>query len=90
MPPDDHEAIRAVKAEIGRELMGKYGAHGLGIARLVKNGVETDELALTFYVEPGAESAESIPSMIEYCPKGTRAVIRVPTQVLIRPRASRG
>lgn len=84
--------LRQFKEAHGRDLIQRYGAHGIGIGWKREDGRKTDQLALVFYVDPTSParqaSAPPIPPAFTFTPPGADAPVELPTQVVERPAAT--
>lgn len=85
--------LREYKASIDvRQVLARYGAHAMGIGCKIRNGEETDTIALRFYVAkkrgPGELTAgEGIPGTISFRPGHSDKRRRLTTDVIETPMA---
>lgn len=85
--------MREYKAGIDvRQMLARYGAHGMGIGRKVTNGERTDTIALRFYVAKKREAAdmaagEAIPDTIGFQARHSDVRRRLATDVIEAPMA---
>jgi hypothetical protein len=82
--------LRELKETQGDELRRRYGAHSIGIGRKRVGDRKTDQLALIFYVAAkgsASRSAEAVPNVIRFVPKGAGTPVEVHTDVRESPAA---
>ena len=83
--------LQEFKKAHGRELVDRYGAHGVGIGWKRIGGEKTGQVALIFYVErkaPGElPEAEPIPEQIAFTPSGMSEPVLLVTDVVESPPA---
>ena len=79
-----YSAIRQYKADYGRSLMDRYGAHALGISWKDVEGESVP--ALIFYVVPASPRPESIPEFVQLTDRESRSVM-IPTKVVFSEEA---
>lgn len=83
--------LREFKKLHGRELVDRYGAHGVGIGWKRTGGEKTDQAALIFYVArkgPGdSTETEPIPETISFTPSGMSEPVLLVTDVIETPPA---
>jgi hypothetical protein len=84
--------LRQFKDVHGRELMQRYGAHGLGVGWKRENGRKTDQLALIFYVDRRRVTLQAgappIPPTFTFMPEGSNESVELPTDVVETPAAT--
>ena len=94
---DEHshyELLKLYKDSHAIELMKTYGAHSLGIRWKTHQGVNTDQLALAFYIDKikavdGSHAYQSVPESITIIEEGSEAVI-IQTEVILSSQAVPG
>lgn len=77
--------LRELMARDATGLMRRYGAHSLGIGRLVPGDPEDQRPALLFYLDldaPAVDGVEGVPAELEYLPDGRTEPVAVPTRVV--------
>lgn len=86
----DYKSIRTFKNAHALELMGKYGAHSIGIRWKTEEGQRVRRPALAFYLDPNRDhdATEPVPPFFEFQPSPGEAVIRIPTEVIDSPQAA--
>lgn len=91
---DEHshyKLLKLYKDSHAMELMKTYGAHSLGIRWKTHQGVNTDQLALAFYIDKikavdGSNAYQSVPASITIVEEGSEAVI-IQTEVILSSQA---